>query len=90
MKEKHQTPSQRIANPVWLRGQIAELIDDCDENIAEDQALADKERDDARRARYEASVDCHRHWRRQLERILAGKTSTESLADTLATLGVQP
>jgi hypothetical protein len=87
---KNQTPAQRITNPVWLRQQIAQLVADCKENITEDQALADKERDDVRRARYAASVDCHRHWKRQLERVLTGKTSTEDLADTLIAQGVQP
>ena len=90
MTTKTQTPAQRITNPVWLRQQIATLVTECDENITEDQALAAKERDDARRARYEASVDCHRHWKRQLERILVGKTSIEDLADTLIGQGAQP
>ena len=90
MNTKTQTPAQRVTNPVWLRQQIAVLIADCDDNILEDQALAVKERDDGRRARYEASVDCHRHWKRQLERILTGKTSTEDIADTLIAQGVQP
>jgi hypothetical protein len=87
---KTQTSAQRVTNPVWLRVQIAQLIADCDENIAEDQELADKERDDERRARYEASVDCHRHWKRQLERVLAGKTAIEVIADTLIQQGVHP
>ena len=90
MKEKSQTPAQRVANPVWLREQIAKLVADCEENITEDQARADKERDDDRRARYAASVDCHRHWKRQLERILIGKTVIEDLADTLIEQCVQP
>ncbi len=86
---KNQTTAQRVTNPVWLRQQITQLVTDCDENIAEDQELADKERDDVRRGRYLASVGCHRHWKRQLERILAGKTSTEALAGTLIAQGVQ-
>lgn len=90
MTTKAQTPAQRITNPVWLRQQIATLVADCDENITEDLALAAKEHDDAKRARYEASVDCHRHWKRQLERILSGKTSIEDLADTLIEQGAQP
>ena len=90
MRDKLQTPAQRVTNPVWLRQQITKLVADCEENITEDQELAAKERDESRRARYEASVDCHRHWRRQLERILTGKTSTEDLADTMIAQGVQP
>lgn len=85
---KNQTPSQRVANPVWLRQQIAKLITECDETIAEDRALLAKERDDQRRARYEASVDCHRYWKKQLERILTGKTDVEALADILIENGV--
>lgn len=87
---KNQTPAQRVANPVWLREQIAQIVAECDENIEEDRALAAKERDEERRARYEASIDCHRHWKKQLQRILAGKTSNEGLADTLRELGVHP
>jgi hypothetical protein len=87
---KSQTTAQRIANPVWLRQQITGLIADCAENITEDQALAAKERDDVKRARFLASVDCHRHWKKQLERVLTGKTSIEALADTLIEQGVQP
>ena len=90
MTTKTQTPAQRVTNPVWLRQQITKLVADCDENIAEDHERAAKERDDARRARYEASVDCHRHWKRKLERILTGKTSIEDLADTLIEQGIQP
>lgn len=90
MTTKNQTPAQRVTNPVWLRQQIAELVVDCEETIAEDQALVAKERDDVRRARYAASVDCHRHWKKQLERILAGKTDVEALADTLIAQGALP
>jgi hypothetical protein len=86
---KHQTPAQRITNPVWLRAQISELIEDCDENIAEDEELAAKERDDTRRARYEAAIDCNRHWKKQLTRILAGKDGDEDLADTLRAMESQ-
>lgn len=78
MKEKQQTDAQRVANPVWLRDQLQRLITSCDEHIKDD--LADNERDSVRRARYEASIDCSRHYRRQLERILAGKTAAEDLA----------
>lgn len=87
---KTQTTAQRVANPVWLRQQITALIADCKETIAEDRELAAKERDDTRRARYEASIDCHRHWKKQLERILTGKTDVEALADTLIAQGVLP
>lgn len=80
MKEKQQTDAQRVANPVWLRDQLQRLIASCDEHIKDDQDLADNERDSVRRARYEASIDCSRHYKRQLERILAGKTAAENLA----------
>ena len=83
---KNQTPAQRITNPVWLRQQITKLVADCEESITEDQALADKARDDVRRSRYAASVDCHRHWKRQLERILTGKTSVDSDMQVLYSL----
>jgi hypothetical protein len=86
VKEKPQTLAQRVANAAWLRGQIVELVADCDENIAEDQELAAKERDDVRRGRYLASVEINNHWKRQLERVLAGKNSAEDLADTLKAL----
>ena len=86
---KIQTPAQRVTSPVWLRAQIAQLIANCDENIAEDHERAAKECNDTMRARYEASVDCHLHWKKQLVRILTGKTTTEDLADALRSLGVQ-
>ena len=84
MKEKQQTCAQRIANSVWLRGQIQQLIERCNVRIKDDQYLADKERDNIRRARHEAGVDCAQHYKRQLERILAGKTTAEDLADLIA------
>ena len=90
MNTKNQTPAQRITNPVWLRQQITKLVAACEENLTEDQALANKERDDVRRARYLASVDCYQHCKQQLERILTGKTALEDLADTLIAQGVQP
>jgi len=90
MDTKNQTPAQRITNPVWLRQQITKLVAACEENLTEDQGLADKERDDIKRARYLASVDCYHHCKQQLERILTGKTALEDLADTLIAQGVQP
>jgi hypothetical protein len=75
-------------NPVWLRQQVAELVADCDEHITADADLASKEHDATLRARYEASADCHRHWKKQLARILTGKTAAEDLATTLWTLGI--
>ena len=80
MKEKPQTPSQRVANPVWLREQISELIEVCDASIGEDQELADAAWDDLRDY-YLSRVESHRHWRMRLERILRGKTFTEDLRD---------
>ena len=82
MREKPQTPAQRVANPVWLRDQIGKLVKDCDENIAEDQALADNARDDER-DKYLARVESHRHWKSNLERILRGKTFTEDLREAV-------
>lgn len=82
MKQKHQTPAQRVANPVWLRDQIGKLVRDCDNNIAEDQRLADHSRDTSR-DRYLARVEGCRHWKHQLERILRGKTVNEDLRDFL-------
>lgn len=79
MTTKAQTPAQRVTNPVWLRQQIATLVAHCEGHIAEDQTLAAKERDDVKRARYEASIASDRHWKRHLEGILAGKTPTETL-----------
>lgn len=68
MKEiKKQTKAQRLANPVWLRQQIAELVADSDDS---------------------ASVRIHQHWKKQLERILAGKTSADAHGDTLTEPGV--
>ena len=83
MRDKHQTPAQRVANPVWLREQIGKLIQDCDDNIKEDQKLADKERDDRRQDIYLARVESDRHWKSKLERILRGKTLTEDLRDAV-------
>ena len=90
MTTKNQTPAQRITNPVWIRQQITKLVAACEENITEDQELANKAPDDVRRARYLASVDCYQHCKQQLERILTGKTALEDLADTLIAQGVQP
>jgi hypothetical protein len=82
VKEKRQTPAQRVANPVWLRDQITQLVKDCNENIAIDQKLADKARDD-KRDMYLARVESHRYWKRTLERILHGRTFAEELRDTV-------
>lgn len=87
VKQKQQTPAQRVANPVWLRDQIGKIIDECDNNIAEDQRLADNSRDTSR-DRYLAQVESNRHWKRQLERILRGKTANEDLRDFLRQAGI--
>ena len=88
--EKLQTPAQRVSNPVWLREQISGLIESCDDNIAEDQALADKERDSAKRDCYLERVDSHKHWKRQLERVLRGKTFMEEVTENLKRTGSCP
>jgi hypothetical protein len=88
VKEKQQTAAQRIANPVWLRDQIRALVRDCNENIKEDQKLAAQARDDDRRKIYlERAASCQ-HWKRDLERILHGKTYEEDLLDFLE--GINP
>lgn len=87
MTSKNQTPAQRVANPVWLRAQIQRLIKECAFHIEEDQALADKARDDAG-DRYLERVESHRHWKQQLERILRGKTTNEDLRALLQQEGV--
>ena len=88
MREKLQTPAQRVTNPVWLRDQIGKFVQDCDANVTEDQQLADKERDDRRRAIYLERVESHQHWKHQLERVLRGKTLVEESAVALARKGV--
>ena len=85
--EKPQTPAQRVTNPVWLREQISALIESCDDNIAEDQVLADKERDDAKRGLYLERVDSQKHWKRQLERLLCGKTFMEQIIEDAKNAG---
>ena len=81
--DKRQTPAQRTANAVWLRQQITQLVTSCDESIEKDQELADKARDSAKRDMHLGHVSCHQHWKRQLERILRGKTFTEELRDAV-------
>jgi hypothetical protein len=88
VKEKKQSTAQRLANPVWLRGQIRELIKSCDANIKEDLKRADQTYDDMS-ARYRASVESHRYWKRQLERVLQGKSS-EDVQALLAQEGISP
>lgn len=83
MKEKVQTPAQRVANAEWLRVQIRQLIQECTSNIREDQKLADKAIDSHLRDRAHARVESDSHWKRQLERILSGKTSQEALHERL-------
>jgi len=78
---KQLTSGQRLSNPAWLRDQLREMLKDCDDNIIEDEDRAQKARDEVMRARYEASADCQRHFRKQISRILVGKTAFEALAD---------
>jgi hypothetical protein len=80
-RDKPLTANQRVSNAPWIREQLREILSDCDDNIIEDQERAEKERDDAMRARYEASIDCHKHFRKQISRILVGKTAIEAIAD---------
>lgn len=87
MKEKAQTIAQRLANPVWLRAQIRELIKSCDANIKEDQKRARATYGETS-ARYSAGVESHRHWKRQLERVLQGTTASESVQVSLAEEGI--
>lgn len=82
-QESPKAAPNRLTNPVWLREQLRELLADCDDNILEDQDRAEKMRDDVMRARYEASIDCFRHFRKQFSRILVGKTAFEAIADTI-------
>ena len=82
MRQKHQSSAQRVANPVWLRDQIKRLITDCADNIKEAQARADRAPSDEI-ANFLARVEIHRHWKRQLERVLRGKTNAEAWRDLL-------
>lgn len=82
MKQKHQTPAQRVANPVWLRDQIKRLITDCVNNITEDQDRADRA-PFHETAKFLARVECHRHWKQQLERVLRGRTVAEAWMELL-------
>lgn len=77
---KPQTPMQRVANPVWLRAQLGELIADCAENITADLDQVCRERDDVRRARLHERIESHRHWQLTFERILRGETLSEAIA----------
>jgi hypothetical protein len=81
---KSQTSAQRIANPVWLREQIGQLLQDCYRNIEEDEELAERTGDAAKRDKYLARVESHHHWARQLKRVLRGKTSAEVLEEHLS------
>ncbi len=89
MKEKNQTPAQRVANPVWLRAQLQELVKVCDEDIQEDQERADRTGCVEAQDKYLVLVESNRYWKRQLERILDGKTADESLHD-LRQAGASP
>jgi hypothetical protein len=89
VKEKRQTIAQRLSNPVWLRAQLRELIQSCDEHITEDWKLAQQTSGDVS-ARYLASVQSHRYWKRQLERVLRGNTFAEDLEENLAREGFCP
>jgi hypothetical protein len=80
-RDKPLTANQRVSNAPWIREQLREILSDCDDNIIEDQERAEKARDDVMRARYEASIDCHKHFRKQISRILVGKTAVEAIAD---------
>lgn len=86
---KPQTTAQRLSNPVWLREQIAALVADCESNIRDDMELADQASGDVSE-RYRASVQSHRHWKRQLERVLSGKTTAEDLQARIARGGITP
>lgn len=86
VREKHQTPSQRITNAMWLRNQIQQLVKDCDSAIKEDLSRADQTYGDVSQS-YRASVSSTRHWKRQLERILHGKTRAEEIAETVGQAG---
>ena len=80
MKEKHQTPSQRTTNPVWLRKQIQLLVARCDDDIREDLERAGQTYGELSQT-YRASAAATRHWKKHLERILRGETVAEALAD---------
>lgn len=87
MKEKQQTPSQRRSNPVWLRQQIERLIARCDDDIKEDLERAGQTYGEMSQS-YRASASSTRHWKKQLERILCGKTLQEDIAEDLERGGI--
>jgi len=79
-KTKELTPDQRVTNAPWLREQIQKLIQDCDDNIKEDTEMMNLATS-PEMSKYEARVESHQHWKRNLERILRGKTFVEDLAE---------
>jgi hypothetical protein len=58
------------------------LVKDCQDNIKEDQELADSCHS-SESDKYLARVESHEHWKRQLERILRGSTFVEDLEEGL-------
>jgi hypothetical protein len=88
VKEKPQTQAQRVSNAVWLREQLQGLINNCDEDIQEDQERAGRTGCVDAQDKYLGLIDSHRYWKRQLERILDGKTFAEALEENRKHAGV--
>jgi hypothetical protein len=88
VRTKHQTPAQRVTNPVWLRRQLGELVRGCATNIERNQKLADTAASTDRRKVHLDRIKDYRYWQRQLERILQGKTPAEELDEFLQHEGV--
>jgi hypothetical protein len=74
--------SRRIESVEWYREQIKKLIESCDENIKEDQELADSALYEVR-DKYIARVETAQHYRKQLARVLRGRTFADDLAESL-------
>lgn len=81
MSEKPQSHAQRVTNPVWLRKQLERLVQECDSWIELDQSFVELARTAEEREQFLARVSSHRHWKRQLERVLHGKTHVDELAE---------
>lgn len=87
MSEKPQSHAQRVTNPVWLRKQLEQLVKECDSAIEQEQSFVELARTAEESAQFSARVSSHRHWKRQLERVLRGKTSAEDLTCDTVTCG---
>lgn len=76
---KRKSTPKRAMNPTWLRKQIKELIEVCEDFIETEQAMADYNKWSEKAYLHHDRIENYKWCKARLESIIAGRTYNEDI-----------